>query len=300
MTRTVHIGPKSAAEMDAFARELDAIRDETRRNVGERDARYIRHVLRLVRILDKRKALHPALSARLPRLRNATVRVKEWHGEVIFLHEVTEGVALHDLDNTRRFIDRVRSTGAKVALDDFGDDWHWVILHDAEPRGERRYYTTLVDTICGIHLDEGGVAVTLVDTGAPDQPTCPQCLGTDVGPGLRAAIASADLRIELTGTFSLRVATVAPAPATVTVQGRIDQLAGTVTGECPELRATFAGTRAASGSTASATACLPLVTARLAPAVRSVSMKASARDSRSATVIDGRMTDATTAVGSTL
>ena len=34
--------------------------------------------------------------------------------------EVTEGVALHDLDNTRRFIDRVRSTGAKVALDDFG------------------------------------------------------------------------------------------------------------------------------------------------------------------------------------
>lgn len=42
MTRTVRIGPQSAAEMDAFARELDAIRDETRRNVGERDARYIR------------------------------------------------------------------------------------------------------------------------------------------------------------------------------------------------------------------------------------------------------------------
>ena len=34
--------------------------------------------------------------------------------------EITEGVALHDLDNTRRFIDRVRSYGAKVALDDFG------------------------------------------------------------------------------------------------------------------------------------------------------------------------------------
>ncbi len=34
--------------------------------------------------------------------------------------EVTEGVALHDLDNTRRFIDRVRGYGAKVALDDFG------------------------------------------------------------------------------------------------------------------------------------------------------------------------------------
>jgi len=34
--------------------------------------------------------------------------------------EVTEGVALHDLGNTKRFIDRVRSFGAKVALDDFG------------------------------------------------------------------------------------------------------------------------------------------------------------------------------------
>jgi len=34
--------------------------------------------------------------------------------------EITEGVALHDLNNTRRFIDGVRSFGAKVALDDFG------------------------------------------------------------------------------------------------------------------------------------------------------------------------------------
>lgn len=34
--------------------------------------------------------------------------------------EITEGVALHDLDNTRRFIDQVRGHGAKVALDDFG------------------------------------------------------------------------------------------------------------------------------------------------------------------------------------
>lgn len=34
--------------------------------------------------------------------------------------EVTESVALHDLDNTRRFIDQVRSFGVKVALDDFG------------------------------------------------------------------------------------------------------------------------------------------------------------------------------------
>jgi DNA mismatch repair protein MutS len=34
-----------------------------------------------------------ALSARLPRLFNATVRVKEWHGEVVFLHEVLPGAA---------------------------------------------------------------------------------------------------------------------------------------------------------------------------------------------------------------
>jgi DNA mismatch repair protein MutS len=34
-----------------------------------------------------------ALSAKLPRLHNATVRVKEWHGDVIFLHEVVAGAA---------------------------------------------------------------------------------------------------------------------------------------------------------------------------------------------------------------
>ncbi len=34
-----------------------------------------------------------ALSARLPRLFNATVRVKEWHGDVVFLHEVVPGAA---------------------------------------------------------------------------------------------------------------------------------------------------------------------------------------------------------------
>jgi len=34
--------------------------------------------------------------------------------------EITESVALHDLANTRRFIERLRGLGAKVALDDFG------------------------------------------------------------------------------------------------------------------------------------------------------------------------------------
>lgn len=34
-----------------------------------------------------------ALAAKLPRLHNATVRVKEWQGEVVFLHEVVAGAA---------------------------------------------------------------------------------------------------------------------------------------------------------------------------------------------------------------
>jgi DNA mismatch repair protein MutS len=34
-----------------------------------------------------------ALSKRLKRLHNATMRVKEWQGDVIFLHEVTDGAA---------------------------------------------------------------------------------------------------------------------------------------------------------------------------------------------------------------
>ena len=33
------------------------------------------------------------MSARLDRLHNATVRVKEWQGEVVFLHEVIAGAA---------------------------------------------------------------------------------------------------------------------------------------------------------------------------------------------------------------
>ena len=34
-----------------------------------------------------------ALAAKLPRLDNATMRVKEWQGEVVFLHEVVPGAA---------------------------------------------------------------------------------------------------------------------------------------------------------------------------------------------------------------
>src|SRR6202043_3987759 len=34
-----------------------------------------------------------ALAAKLPRLFNATMRVKEWQGDVVFLHEVMPGAA---------------------------------------------------------------------------------------------------------------------------------------------------------------------------------------------------------------
>jgi DNA mismatch repair protein MutS len=34
-----------------------------------------------------------ALAAKLPRIHNATMRVKEWQGEVVFLHEVIPGAA---------------------------------------------------------------------------------------------------------------------------------------------------------------------------------------------------------------
>jgi DNA mismatch repair protein MutS len=34
-----------------------------------------------------------ALAAKLPRLHNATMRVKEWQGEVVFLHEIVPGAA---------------------------------------------------------------------------------------------------------------------------------------------------------------------------------------------------------------
>jgi diguanylate cyclase (GGDEF)-like protein len=45
---------------------------------------------------------------------------KNRHAAAMLCLEITESVALHDLDNTRRFIDQVRSCGVRIALDDFG------------------------------------------------------------------------------------------------------------------------------------------------------------------------------------
>ena len=48
-SKTLQIGPRSAEALEAFQHELDALRDETRARLGERDARYIRGILKLVR-----------------------------------------------------------------------------------------------------------------------------------------------------------------------------------------------------------------------------------------------------------
>jgi diguanylate cyclase (GGDEF)-like protein len=45
---------------------------------------------------------------------------KNRHAASMLCLEITESVALHDLANTRRFIDQVRSCGVRIALDDFG------------------------------------------------------------------------------------------------------------------------------------------------------------------------------------
>jgi fatty acid desaturase len=45
-------GPQTAAEFDAFAREIDQVRDDFRRSLDASDARYIHHVLYLIRCLE--------------------------------------------------------------------------------------------------------------------------------------------------------------------------------------------------------------------------------------------------------
>jgi len=51
-----------------------------------------------------------------------TFRILSRFGAVVkyLCMEITESVALHDIANSRRFIDRLKSCGAKIALDDFG------------------------------------------------------------------------------------------------------------------------------------------------------------------------------------
>ena len=52
MSTRIHIGPRTAEELKAFEQELDAIGADTRRNVGEKDANYIRRIQRIVRVTE--------------------------------------------------------------------------------------------------------------------------------------------------------------------------------------------------------------------------------------------------------
>lgn len=51
-TKTMQIGPKTFEQLQAFEKELDAIGAEQRQTLGERDARYIKGILRTVRVLE--------------------------------------------------------------------------------------------------------------------------------------------------------------------------------------------------------------------------------------------------------
>ena len=61
------------------------------------------------------------------------------------------------------------------AMNDLADDWHWLILRDAQPLEPQRYYVSSAATACGLLVVEGPRAVRLYDMGAPDEPTCEAC-----------------------------------------------------------------------------------------------------------------------------
>ena len=75
------------------------------------------------------------------------------------------------------------------AMNDLADDWHWVVLRDAQELEPRLFLARTVDTVCGILIDAGPRRVRLYDTGAPSEPTCPACLEDGFDRGLRTQIA---------------------------------------------------------------------------------------------------------------
>ena len=77
------------------------------------------------------------------------------------------------------------------AMDDLADDWHWVVLHDAEELEPRLYAVGRVDTVCGLLISDRPRKVRLFDMGAPEEPTCARCLDDGLPPGLRAQIEEA-------------------------------------------------------------------------------------------------------------
>ena len=79
------------------------------------------------------------------------------------------------------------------AMDDLADDWHWVVLHDAEELEPRLYHAQRVGTVCGLLIASVPQQVRLFDMGAPPEPTCPRCVTESGGSVLSEAEAIASL-----------------------------------------------------------------------------------------------------------
>jgi DNA mismatch repair protein MutS len=112
-----------------------------------------------------------ALAAKLPRLHNATMRVKEWHGDVVFLHEVVPGAAdrsygiqvakLAGLPPT--VIERAKLVLAQIEAEDrtsparkLIDDLPLFAAARPAPTVSQRDegLTTLVEALAALHPDE--------------------------------------------------------------------------------------------------------------------------------------------------
>jgi DNA mismatch repair protein MutS len=108
-------------------------------------------------------------STRLPRLHNATVRVKEWQGEVVFLHEVIPGAADHSYGIQvaklaglpASVIERAKVVLAMLEADDraaprgFDDlPLFAVPARPAAPDARQTAFDTLVAALAAIHPDE--------------------------------------------------------------------------------------------------------------------------------------------------
>jgi DNA mismatch repair protein MutS len=112
-----------------------------------------------------------ALAAKLPRLHNATMRVKEWHGDVVFLHEVVPGAAdrsygiqvakLAGLPSS--VIERAKLVLAQIEAEDrtsparkLIDDLPLFAAARPAPTVSQRdeALTTLVEALAALHPDE--------------------------------------------------------------------------------------------------------------------------------------------------
>lgn len=82
------------------------------------------------------------------------------------------------------------------AMNDLADDWHWLILHDAEQIEPQRYLVSSAGTACGLLVVDRPRSVRLYDMGAPDEPTCEQCLGDGWSDALTADLEEALRRAE--------------------------------------------------------------------------------------------------------